>query len=29
VIVNGQVVIDEGKHTGIRSGRVLKGPGGK
>jgi len=27
VIVNGQVVVDNGKHTGVRSGRVLKGPG--
>lgn len=26
VLVNGQVVIDEGKHSGVRSGRVLKGP---
>jgi N-acyl-D-amino-acid deacylase len=25
VIVNGQLVIDEGKHNGIRSGKVLKG----
>jgi N-acyl-D-amino-acid deacylase len=25
VIVNGMVVIDEGKHNGVRSGRVLKG----
>jgi N-acyl-D-amino-acid deacylase len=29
VIVNGEVVIDNGKHTGIRSGQVLKGPAGK
>jgi N-acyl-D-amino-acid deacylase len=27
VIVNGQVVIDNGKHNGIRSGQTLKGPG--
>lgn len=27
VIVNGQVVAENGKHTGIRSGQVLKGPG--
>ena len=27
VIINGQVVIDEGKHTGMRSGRVLRGLG--
>jgi N-acyl-D-amino-acid deacylase len=27
VIVNGQLTIDEGKHTGSRSGIVLKGPG--
>ncbi len=27
VIVNGQVVIDHGKHTGARPGRVLYGPG--
>ncbi|HRW98624.1 MAG TPA: D-aminoacylase [Cyclobacteriaceae bacterium] len=27
VIVNGQVVIDEGKHNGARSGEVLLGPG--
>jgi len=26
VIVNGQVVINEGKHNGIKSGIVLKGP---
>lgn len=25
IIVNGQVVVDEGKHTGVRSGVVLKG----
>lgn len=27
VIVNGQVVLDQNKHTGTRSGVVLKGPG--
>ncbi len=27
VIVNGQLVIDEGKHTGTRSGVILRGPG--
>lgn len=27
VIVNGQVVIDEGKYNGVRSGSVLKGLG--
>ncbi len=27
VIVNGKVTIDNGKHTGVRSGSVLKGPG--
>jgi len=27
VLVNGQVVIEEGKHTGVRSGMTLKGPG--
>ena len=27
VLVNGQVVIDNGTHTGIRSGMTLKGPG--
>lgn len=26
VIVNGQLVIDEGKHNGTRSGKALKGP---
>lgn len=26
VLVNGELVIDEGKHNGVRSGRVLKGP---
>lgn len=29
VVVNGQLVIDEGKHTGARSGKVLTGPGVK
>ncbi|HKP70078.1 MAG TPA: D-aminoacylase [Pyrinomonadaceae bacterium] len=27
VLVNGQVVIDQGKHTGARPGKVLYGPG--
>jgi N-acyl-D-aspartate/D-glutamate deacylase len=27
VLVNGEVVIDQGKHTGARPGRVLHGPG--
>lgn len=27
VVVNGQVVVDHGKHTGVRSGVVLHGPG--
>jgi len=27
VLVNGQVVIDGGKHTGVKSGTTLKGPG--
>lgn len=27
VLVNGEVVVDEGKHTGVRSGEVLQGPG--
>jgi N-acyl-D-amino-acid deacylase len=27
VLVNGQVVIDQGKHTGARPGQVLYGPG--
>jgi N-acyl-D-amino-acid deacylase len=27
VIVNGQLVVDEGRHTGVRSGQILKGPG--
>jgi len=26
VIVNGEVAIENGKHTGVRSGQVLKGP---
>lgn len=29
VIVNGELVIDEGKHTGARSGTVLMGPGAR
>jgi len=29
VLVNGQVVLDKGRHTGIRSGQVLRGPGYK
>ncbi|MBA3357355.1 MAG: D-aminoacylase [Pyrinomonadaceae bacterium] len=29
VLVNGQVVIEHGKHTGVRSGQVLYGPGRK
>jgi len=29
VIVNGETVVENGKHTGIRSGQVLKGPAGK
>src|SRR5262249_54137051 len=29
VIVNGEVVVDEGRHTGATSGRVLRGPGYK
>jgi len=29
VMVNGQLVIEDGKHTGIRSGMVLHGPGYK
>lgn len=29
VIVNGEVVVDNGKHTGARSGQVLKGPAAK
>jgi len=27
VLVNGQVVIDHGKHTGARPGKILYGPG--
>jgi N-acyl-D-amino-acid deacylase len=27
VLVNGQVVIDQGKHTGLKPGRILYGPG--
>ena len=27
VIVNGEVTIDKGKHTGVRGGSILKGPG--
>jgi N-acyl-D-amino-acid deacylase len=27
VIVNGQIVAENGKHTGVRSGQVLRGPG--
>lgn len=27
VLVNGQVVIDHGRHTGVRTGKVLRGPG--
>ena len=27
VLVNGQLVIDHGKHTGVKSGKVLYGPG--
>lgn len=29
VVVNGRLVVDEGKHTGTRSGMVLYGPGKK
>ena len=29
VLVNGQVVLDNGRHTGARAGRVLWGPGKK
>jgi len=25
VVVNGRLVIDEGKHTGVRSGNILRG----
>jgi len=27
VLVNGQLVVDEGKHTGAKPGKVLRGPG--
>ena len=27
VLVNGQTVIENGKHTGVKSGMTLKGPG--
>jgi N-acyl-D-amino-acid deacylase len=27
VLVNGQVVVDKGRHTGVKSGQVLRGPG--
>ncbi|MBK5278741.1 MAG: amidohydrolase family protein, partial [Bacteroidia bacterium] len=27
IIVNGEVTVDNGKHTGIRNGKVLKGKG--
>jgi hypothetical protein len=27
VLVNGEVVIDEGKHTGTKPGKVLRGSG--
>ena len=27
VLVNGDVVVDQGRHTGARPGRVLRGPG--
>ena len=27
VLVNGQLVLSEGQHTGVRSGRALRGPG--
>jgi N-acyl-D-aspartate/D-glutamate deacylase len=29
VLVNGQLVIDQGRHTGAKPGRVLRGPGYK
>lgn len=29
VIVNGAITVDNGKHTGVRGGTVLKGPGAK
>jgi N-acyl-D-aspartate/D-glutamate deacylase len=27
VLVNGELVIDDGRHTGARPGQVLRGPG--
>ena len=27
VLVNGEVVVDHGRHTGARPGHVLRGPG--
>ena len=27
VVVNGEVVIEDGRHTGVRSGTILRGPG--
>jgi N-acyl-D-aspartate/D-glutamate deacylase len=27
VLVNGVIVLDDGKHTGAKPGRVLRGPG--
>ena len=27
VIVNGEIVVAEGRHTGLRPGRVIHGPG--
>ena len=27
VLVNGEVVVEDGRHTGARAGRVLAGPG--
>jgi N-acyl-D-amino-acid deacylase len=29
VLVNGEVVMEKGKHTGTRSGQALKGPGAR
>ncbi|MBL8207368.1 MAG: amidohydrolase family protein, partial [Blastocatellia bacterium] len=29
VIVNGKVVLEQGKHTGVRPGAILYGPGRK
>jgi N-acyl-D-amino-acid deacylase len=29
VLVNGQLVVDHGKHTGAKPGKVLRGPGYK